>query len=63
MPSVYTIEGTSPSRRKSRSKRKRKGLGSPAQRAQQNRMVAANKKCKGKKGQSRKSCMRKALSR
>jgi hypothetical protein len=53
MPSVYTIEGASPKRKKRRS--------SPAQKKAQARMKRAAKACKGLRGTKFKSCMSRAL--
>lgn len=52
MPSVYTIEGASPPR-------KRKN--SSAQSAQQRRFKAAAKRCKGQNLKAYRACMRREL--
>lgn len=52
MPSVYTIEGASPARRKPATKK---------QAAHRNRFRKAAKRCKGKSLKSYRACMRREL--
>lgn len=52
MPSVYTIEGASPARRKKKSSK---------QTAQQRRFKAAAKRCKGQTLNKFRACMRREL--